>query len=35
MKGVFDVKKAYVRIAAIASALAALLLAGGANVRWR
>lgn len=35
VKGVFDVKKAYVRIAAIASALAALLLAGGANVRWR
>ena len=29
MKGVFDVKKAYVRIAAIASALTALLLAGG------
>lgn len=35
MKGVFDVKKAYVRIAAIASALAALLLAGGAGVGWK
>jgi hypothetical protein len=28
-------KKAYVRIAAIASALAALLLAGGANGVWK
>jgi hypothetical protein len=29
------VKKAYVRIAAIASALAALLLAGGAYGGWK
>jgi hypothetical protein len=28
-------KKAYVRIAAIASALAAVLLAGGAGSGWR
>jgi hypothetical protein len=35
VKGVFTVKKAYVRIAAIASALAALLIAGGAGGTWK
>jgi hypothetical protein len=35
VKGVFTVKKAYVRIAAIVSAMAALLLAGGAGYGWK
>ena len=35
VKGVFVVKKAYVRIAAIAAAMAALLVAGGAGYGFR
>ena len=33
-KGVFLVKKAYVRILAVVSSLAAIVLAGGANTAW-
>jgi hypothetical protein len=34
-KGGLDVKKGFARVAALAAALAALILAGGAGSGWR